>query len=129
MGLDPRMLGWGSIPECWAHALSRRQALNRCATQAPHFFFFFLHQKPSQQGSELSSFGFLSPARPLRAPPARPRPQPAPSQPGPAPLAFCGFSHPPCQCVTSPRLEEVYCARPERCAGSAGEASAALPRL
>ena len=28
-------LMWGSIPGLWDHALSRRQALNRCATQAP----------------------------------------------------------------------------------------------
>ncbi|XP_057162070.1 zinc finger protein 135-like isoform X2 [Ursus arctos] len=33
---------WGSIPECRDHALSRRQTLNRCATQAPHHDVFLL---------------------------------------------------------------------------------------
>ena len=35
-GSQQRSLTWGSIPECWAHALSRRQTLNDCTTQAPH---------------------------------------------------------------------------------------------
>ncbi|XP_057169870.1 uncharacterized protein C16orf95 homolog isoform X2 [Ursus arctos] len=36
---------WGSIPQRRDHALSRRQTLNRCATQAPHTFIF-LGQRP-----------------------------------------------------------------------------------
>ena len=34
-GYQQRSLMWGSIPEHRDHALSRRQTLNRCATQAP----------------------------------------------------------------------------------------------
>ena len=32
----------GSIPECRDHALSRRQTLNRCATQAPPDMIIFI---------------------------------------------------------------------------------------
>ena len=34
-GSQWRSLMWGSIPECQDHALSLRQMLNDCATQAP----------------------------------------------------------------------------------------------
>ena len=40
-GSQRRTLMWVSIPGPWDHALSRRQTLNHCATQAPHTLFFF----------------------------------------------------------------------------------------
>ena len=33
---------WNWIPERWDHALSRRQTLKRCATQAPLNVYFFI---------------------------------------------------------------------------------------
>ena len=38
---ERRNLMWGSIPERRDHALSRRQTLNCCATQAPRDWIFF----------------------------------------------------------------------------------------
>ena len=38
-GSKRRSLMWGLIPEHRGHALSRRQTLNRCATQAPLYIY------------------------------------------------------------------------------------------
>lgn len=68
------------------------------ATSPSSFRVAVLHQKSWQQGSELSSLGFLSPARPLRAPPARPRPPacPLPARPRPARVLWASPTLPAC---------------------------------
>ena len=44
---------WGSIPQRRDHALSRRQTLNRCATQAPQKSIAFLYTNKEPEEREI----------------------------------------------------------------------------
>ena len=52
---------WGSIPQRWDHALSRRQALNRCATQVPLnkvlFIYLFIYLRVRESADAQAGFG------------------------------------------------------------------------
>ena len=44
-------LMWGSIPGPWDQALSQRQTLNDCATQAP-LFIYLTERQPVRDGTQ-----------------------------------------------------------------------------